>query len=301
MSSEVLAYSIFAAAIIGGLCEIGRRVPRRRGADVLSDLKSVEGPAEGAHLRGQRDFSLDDPLAQYGLFGAQARRRFGYLRFLVPCGMGAAMLLVRLLLVPTAIAGHVVLVLGAVALGYLMQRRNEAARKREYERSIEFYLPVVMERLVMGAQAGLDILPAIRAILEVDGIEDDQMQRARLVDDTYDPVSKLLLYAYRLTEAGLSFDQALGHVAERVESAPLRHAFIHLAVSHREGGELVGPLRELSDATQLYLQESVEEEIARMPVRATLPLVLTFAGLLVFFLASPLLQILDFISKAKVG
>ena len=109
------------------------------------------------------------------------------------------------------------------------------------------------------------------------------------------------MYAYKLTEAGLPFSDALEYVAEKIESSPLRHAFIHLGVAHKEGGEIVAPLRELSDSTQLYFQESIEEEIAKMPVKATAPLLCTFAGLLIFFLASPLVQIISFIAKAKPG
>jgi hypothetical protein len=84
----------------------------------------------------------------------------------------------------------------------------------------------------------------------------------------------------------------------QVECSALRHAFIHLAVAYSEGGELVMPLRELSDSTQLYYQESIEEEIAKMPVKVTLPLLCTFAGLIIFFLTTPLVQVLEMTSRA---
>ena len=83
-----------------------------------------------------------------------------------------------------------------------------------------------------------------------------------------------------------------------VECSALRHAFIHLAMAYREGGELIMPLRELSDSTQLYFQESVEEDIAKMPAKATLPLLLTFAGLIICFVTVPLVQVLDMTSNA---
>jgi hypothetical protein len=50
-------------------------------------------------------------------------------------------------------------------------------------------------------------------------------------------------------------------------------------------------LKELSDATQTQYQESVEEEIAKLPVRAVLPLILTFTGLIVCFLTVPIVQV----------
>ena len=294
-------YSLCGAALAAALYYRYAHVPQKLAQEVLSNLAAGRDGVGETHERGRSDFSLDDPCAQLGLFSEAERRRLARARVIVPLGCGAAALALHLAAAPWAVAGHVVFALGGVSLGYLLQKRGERRKKEEYQRTIEFYLPMIMERLVMAAQAGLDILPAIRAIIEADGAVDENSRRAKLRERGYDPVSRLLRYAYRLTESGFSFDQSLSYVAQRVASTALRHAFIHLAVSHREGGELIGPLRELSDATQLYLQESVEEEIAKMPVRATMPLVITFAGLLVFFLASPLLQILDFVAKAKVG
>jgi pilus assembly protein TadC len=190
------------------------------------------------------------------------------------------------------------LTVGSLAAGLLVfgtcvlyRSTRERRAKEERIREIEFFLPVLMERLVMAVQAGLDIIPAIDSIIESEVS----------LSKPEDPVSGLLRRVIRLTESGLSFSEALNTVAQSVDSSPLRHAFIHLGVAYEEGGELITPLRELSDATQLYFQESIEEEIAKMPVRATMPLLCTFAGLLVFFLASPLVQIIDFVTKAKSG
>jgi hypothetical protein len=84
-----------------------------------------------------------------------------------------------------------------------------------------------------------------------------------------------------------------------VECGAVRHCFIHLAVAHEEGGELVMPLKELSDSTQLYYQETVDEEIAKLPVKATMPLLLTFAGLILLFLTSPLVQVTKLFSSTS--
>jgi Flp pilus assembly protein TadB len=149
-----------------------------------------------------------------------------------------------------------------------------------YRRELEFYLPLVMERLVMAVQSGLDIMAAIGAIVEI--------EKGRKID----PVTRLLSTVHKLTESGLRMEQALNQVAAITECSALRHAFIHLAVAHKEGGELVMPLKELADSTQLYFQESVEEEIAKLPVKATLPLLLTFAGLIICFITTPIIQIL---------
>ena len=171
-------------------------------------------------------------------------------------------------------------------------------RQKRYQRSTEFYLPIVMERIVMSVQAGLDIFPAVRTALATGSPEVKSEDDVGNVAKYRDPVSRLLAMAVRLTERGLSFDESLNHVARMIDSSGMRHAFIHLGLAQREGGELIGPLRELSDSTQIYFQESVEEEIAGMPVKATMPLMLTFAGLISFCMASPIIQLLEFLQQA---
>jgi hypothetical protein len=76
---------------------------------------------------------------------------------------------------------------------------------------------------------------------------------------------------------------------------------VHLSLAHKEGGELIRPLRELSDATQLSYQERVEEEIAKLPVKAVLPLVITFTGLIICFLTVPLVQVSSLTQKVSQG
>ncbi|MBX7144286.1 MAG: type II secretion system F family protein [Oligoflexia bacterium] len=178
---------------------------------------------------------------------------------------------------------------GGLGFGCLWARRRLRERAARQTRALEFFLPIVMERLVMAVHSGYDILSAIRVVLE-----HDRRQRPR----SSDPVCRLIARVLALTEAGRSFEDSLNDVAAQVTCPAVRHAFIHLALAHKEGGELVMPLRELSDATQLYYQESVEEEIARMPIRATLPLLCTFAGLILFFLVPPIMQVLDMTSQA---
>jgi hypothetical protein len=79
--------------------------------------------------------------------------------------------------------------------------------------------------------------------------------------------------------------------ADTGSSSPVKHALAHLALAYKQGGEVVRPLKELSDATQTQYQESVEEEIAKLPVRAVLPLMLTFTGLIICFLTVPVVQV----------
>ncbi len=273
------------------------KASERSASAVLSDLSGTHSRSQKltgdprGRVHSSREFSLEDPLAHYGLFTAAERAAHKRREFITPFIFAAFVLFIRLIAVPEAFGGHIASIIGALGFGYLYQRRKSAKLQHAYIRSLEFYLPVVMERLVMAAQAGLDILPAIGIVCDC--------SLSKRADQERDPVSRLLSFAQQLTEAGMGFESALQAIAEKVECSALRHAFIHLARTHVEGGELVGPLRELSDSTQLYFQESVEEEIAKMPVKATAPLLCTFAGLMVFFLTAPLMQIVEFVAGAK--
>ncbi len=169
-----------------------------------------------------------------------------------------------------------------------MSPSRKTARRRysvKQVREIEFFLPVVMEKMVMAALSGLDIIPAMKRVTEV---------TPRKVD----PVTRLFAESLVLIESGSPVEDSLRCVIKDIPSPALRHAFMHLGFAYKEGGELVLPLRELSDATQLHYQERAEEEMARLPVKATMPLLLTFAGLILIFITSPLLQVAGILSKS---
>lgn len=156
------------------------------------------------------------------------------------------------------------------------KRRRSAALSREIER----HLPLVLERLVVAVQSGLDILPALNALTRPEGLEPPA-----------DPVSAALGSILLRVERGADADDSIRLAAHSCESLALRHALLHLAQARSHGGELSGPLRELSDATQLSSEELAEERIARMPAQAMLPLGLVFSGLLILLLTVPLLQV----------
>jgi Flp pilus assembly protein TadB len=182
-----------------------------------------------------------------------------------------------------------------VVISSYLKRKNQGAQAQRI-REIEFFLPIIMERIVMAVQSGFDVLGSIKIVIEY-----DSQRRAHAFHASQkkvDPVTELMREVCQLAEAGRGLEDSLNEVAGKIQCPALRHAFIHLALAHKEGGELVMPLRELSDSTQAYYQESVEEEIAKMPVKATFPLLLTFAGLIIFFLIPPLIQVVDMTSKA---
>lgn len=223
-----------------------------------------------------------------GTEGVKARpeRRSIEARRLGCWGVGAALFFAVRVWVTKGISesGIVLAALGALA-GELIHRSALRREARQQLQSLERSLPLVMERVVMAAGAGLDVLPAIG-------------EAAAASDD---PVSRALRRVVELSERGLPVEEALKVVATSLPSLSVRHAFVHFGLAYKQGGEIVRPLRELSDATQAHYQESIEEEIARLPARAVFPLVVIFAGLIICFLTVPLIQVGSITSRVTTA
>lgn len=246
---------------------------RRIAADIASQLLEDDSLDIHALLRGEGGGE--------GKKGVQITRT----RYLAWSIAGCAFFGVRAALVGTVGPQEALFgVIGCVA-GELWYRRSLTLKREAEVRSLEFSLPMAMERVVMGVGAGLDVVPALT----------EAARRGK------DPVSTLFARVVSLSEGGLKVGDALRAVSQQSISVTIKHAFIHLGVAYEQGGELVRPLRELSDATQLAYQERVEEEISKLPVKAVLPLVVTFAGLIVCFVTVPLIQIGELTKKVKAG
>lgn len=267
----------------------------RSAEDVLFDLADDFSP-ENSNQSGAPD---SRPIGRSVRYDAQERgavekelRLYRFTLIAVPL----LLVCVRASIGALSISGLLLTLFLGAAIGYLVAEARKRKASALRVRRIEFFLPIVMERLVMAVQAGHDILAALKALIDLEASPVSKSSSHFEVQE--DPVMGLLRRVYRLAESGVGVERSLHDVAASVNCPALRHAFIHLAQAHKEGGELVSPLRELSDSTQLYYQESVEEEIAKLPVKATLPLLCTFAGLIIFFLTAPLIQVLDITTKA---
>ncbi len=171
-------------------------------------------------------------------------------------------------------------VLGAV-LGDLVTKNNHKRKEKTLARKLEFALPMAMERVVMAVGSGLDILPALSEVAR----------------KSTDPASDLFRRIVSLSEGGMRVEHALQIVADGSPSSSVKHALVHLGLAYKQGGEVIRPLKELSDATQTQYQEGVEEEIAKLPVKAVLPLIITFTGLIICFLTVPIVQVGDSLER----
>ena len=265
------------------------------GSDLERGAEKGAANVAGATSSGDQ---LTDRLATMGLFGREERRRYQSRRRAMP--WVGAMLGALLVAIFNSDGDPVLIVVAAVtAAGFLelVARHGDEARQLAFKRSLEFFLPVVMERLVMAVQAGHDIISGVRVVIELSEHSSSNIPGAQ---GKKDPVTKLLELSYRLTTRGLRFEEAVKTVAQGVQCPAFRHALVHLGIAYKQGGELIAPLRELADATQLYYQETVEEEIAKLPVKATMPLLLMFAGLVISFMVNPLMTIMETLKSFQI-
>jgi pilus assembly protein TadC len=260
----MIALSLWLLVVAGGTALLllsGGRRPYDGVAEALLAPEKVDAPPP----------SSPDTMVQ----GAASQRLRGW-----AFGGGLAAVL-RMVVTGSFDTKAVLVAAGGAVVGDLYVRHRAAALKQREVQRLEFYLPTVMERIVMAVGSGFDIVPAL----------------AEAARGSADPVSKVLLRICRLAEGGLPVEAALRAVSQEVPSSAVKHALVHLGLAYRQGGEVVRPLKELSDATQSHYQDTVEEAIAKLPVKAVLPLVFTFAGLIVCFLTVPLVQVSSLTSK----
>jgi hypothetical protein len=178
-------------------------------------------------------------------------------------------------------------------LQFLLKDRSKSENKKNDEK-IDFYLPIVMEQLLMCIQCGMDILPALEAVCQYAKLHQRYQQEYPI-----DPVTEIFELIVIKVEKGIAFQDAVDEELKKTGSSSLRHALTHLLLAHKEGGEVTSTLQELSDATQIFYQEHIEEKIAKLPAKATLPLLTIFGGLILCLIAVPLVQVLVFTSKNK--
>lgn len=270
---------------------INRFVSNRTALDVYDDLSD-----SCSNLNGKQELP-SYTISNTSSLGSEESIRLEKDRTdaIAPC-LGSIILTVCVYLMGYALTPFMIVAAAVFGFagGLLLQSQKKKKLETKRRREIEYFLPVIMERIVMAVQAGLDIVAAIHTVRNLS----NRIQPNHSTSHKTDPVTELLNASLQLTEAGVTFDHALSEISRRTDSTALKHAFIHLSLAYREGGQIVMPLMELSSSTQVYYQETVEEEIARMPAKVTMPLVCIFAGLILLFITIPLIQVLDITNKS---
>jgi len=241
----------------------GGRSGRPDPADI--DIDAIKRQAGQIPARGKED-EITTKLFRAGFFTLDDRQRF--MRTRIGCMAGGVLISpIALFLIthkpPMVIIGAL---LGAfIGFSLPISWLERQIRRREDE--VLYYLPLVIEQVSIGVSSALDVGPCIAQIVS--------MAQER---DSHNPVTEMFVHVEKLMRSGLNLEDALSEVATANGMTEVKHAFMFLAQCARHGGEVSRQLQELADSVMMQRQVQVEAKITGLPVKATGPLALVFAG-----------------------
>lgn len=163
---------------------------------------------------------------------------------------------------------------------------TKTSTKNESDSEIYRTLPLFLEQLSMALKSGYDLQAAMRVVIELRVHHDD-------------PCARMFLRVQRAIEKGASFDEALSLIEGESSNGAIQYFCRYLRHSYQHGGNLSESLQELSESVQQRYEDDQETWIATLPVKATMPLLLLFLGLLLLFLTPPLLQVLSLLENVS--
>ena len=191
--------------------------------------------------------TLEDRFFRAGMFSDEDKREFYRLRVLAPVVL-APLFAFSCSSVgwEFAIVGLIMgALLGAQAPYSLMDRRVKAR-----DEDIMFYLPLVIEQVVIGVSSSLDIGPCLQRVVSM---ADER--------DSHNCVTELLRYTQHYIRSGVSLEDALIEVGKRSGHTELKHSFMSLSQVAKHGGEVTKQLQELADAVGNQREAKIEEKI----------------------------------------
>ncbi len=153
-------------------------------------------------------------------------------------------------------------------------------KKKQRSEDILFYLPLVIEQLVIGVSSSLDIGPCVARVVSM---ADER--------DSHNCVTELLGIVQNYVRSGMSLEDALIEVGRRSGHNELKHAFLSLSQVAKHGGEVTRQLQELADAVANQREAKIETKIKKLELEATVPVAVVFCGFLIILLSGFGLQI----------
>jgi Flp pilus assembly protein TadB len=258
--------------------------------DILkkTSRKQKQGQIQTALFGEQATTSLSDKLFRAGYFTKEERERHERRQLMFPLvGLFVGLILA------VAVGGKMMFIIIAPILGFAIGWQlpdsllNKAIQKRQDE--VLYYLPLVIEQISIGVSSSLDIWPCISNILD--------MAKAR---NTLNPVTELFLYVEKLVGSGLQLQEALDEVAVACGISQVQMAFKFLGQCAEHGGEVSKQLQDLANAVMRERQTQIEGKIAALPVKATGPLFLVFAGFFILMLAGIFTRLLSSLSQMEL-
>ncbi|GEM_PF-5515129 len=204
----------------------------------------------------------DELLYRAGFLRDDQRRNFKIIKIIAPIVLGISC--ASILYFSSNLSIYLGLTLGAL-LGFYLPKLYLSRVIAIRDEEIMYYLPLVIEQLIVGVGSGLDVGPCIHRAVSV---ADER--------DTHNPVTELLRNVQLLTRSGTPLDEALEEVGTLSSHTELKHAFLTLGQVSKHGGEITKQLQELANAVSSQREIKIEARIKKLELHATGPVALVF-------------------------
>ncbi len=243
---------------------------RMANAALEGELSEIDKKVREAVEKSGRRETLEEMMFQAGVFSELERNKFLRYKVLGPFlgpVFGAAFAYITVGF--NGMIGWALPVMGA-AVGYRFPYIVVDGRRKERFEEIMFYLPIVIEQMVIGVSSSLDIGPCIQKICE--------MSKER---DRTNAVIQLLEQSQIYVRSGNSLEEAVTQIGVLSGHMELKHAFNAIAQVSRHGGEVTKQLQELADAVTVQREAQIEAKIKKLELSATGPVALAFLAFMI--------------------
>jgi Flp pilus assembly protein TadB len=283
----VLGFGVLAYVFLGGAK--GQTSEIR---DLMSaNVKTFEGVDQGVAAfkkkskanrkkSGKHTEDLSIKLFKAGYFTAGDRSWFLRFRIITFTISLITFPLIMYFLTHKTALSMVCLILGAL-IGFTLPMSWLERQIRFRAEDVMYFLPLVIEQVSIGVSSALDVGPCLTNIVHM---ADER--------DSHNAVTEMLAHVDKLIRSGLSLEDALVEVGDANGTTEVKHAFMFLAQCSRHGGEVSKQLQELADSVMVQRQVQVEAKITALPVKATGPLAMVFAGFFALLFAGLMVRIM---------
>lgn len=255
---------------------IGRTGPRSK--EDIDRIKRMTAVSKA--VKEKEDLST--LLFKAGFYAAEDRAN--YQKKKIICLVGAPPLV--MFIMAGLMGFEMIWIVLGLALGLIVgltlprSQLDKAIRLREQE--VMYYLPLVIEEISISTSSGLEPGSCISHIIHLAD------QRS-----SHNAVTDMLTHVIRLVRSGMNLESALVEVGEASGKHDVKHAFMFLAQSIKHGGEMSKQLQDLADSVATNKQTEVEAKISALPVKATFPLFLVFAGFFLMLMVSIFTRVMN--------
>jgi pilus assembly protein TadC len=260
-----------------------RGIQRQGGKITSAELNRLKEASRSSVVVTQKQ-SLQDLFFRAGIFSPELQKYFKFARILLPA----------LLAVTAAALGYTISVpsyapwtaIGCMLLGAALGLQlpitylNRVIEHRNED--IMYYLPLVVDQIVIGVSASLDIAPCIKNVV---ALAEER--------DAHNAVTELLRYVEQYVKSGASLEEALTEVGSLSGQTELKHTFMSLSQVAKHGGEISRQLQELATAVALQRETKVEARIKKLELEATGPVGLVFLSFLGVLLVGIATQVME--------